>query len=116
MGSAFLNRQLEIRGSEYEMSAELSGASDRASLDVEDGTRRLPGKAESERSWNGNGQQIGGQQKLNGSQQMILQKQVVDRRAIGLCGVASNHTGGLPLWKRALDFALIVAVLPGLLI
>jgi lipopolysaccharide/colanic/teichoic acid biosynthesis glycosyltransferase len=47
---------------------------------------------------------------------MILQKQVVDRSDISFAGVASEQTTGLPLWKRVLDLALLVAVLPGLLI
>ena len=47
---------------------------------------------------------------------MILQKQFVDRGDINFGAVASEQTTGLPLWKRALDLALIVAVLPGLLI
>ena len=47
---------------------------------------------------------------------MILQKQVVDSSGTSLGVVASKQTRGLPLWKRVLDLALIVAVLPGLLI
>jgi lipopolysaccharide/colanic/teichoic acid biosynthesis glycosyltransferase len=48
--------------------------------------------------------------------QIILQKQVVDRCDVNLDSVASGQTTGLPLWKRVLDLALIVAVLPGLLV
>jgi lipopolysaccharide/colanic/teichoic acid biosynthesis glycosyltransferase len=116
MGSAYLNRQLEISGSEHEMRTGYHGASDRSSLSIEDGTRTLHGKAESERRWHGHGQRSGGQQEHRGSQQMILQKQVVDSSGTSLGVVASKQTRGLPLWKRVLDLALIVAVLPGLLI
>ena len=43
-------------------------------------------------------------------------KQIVDRCDINLGSVASERTTGLPFWKRALDLALLLAVLPGLLI
>ena len=40
----------------------------------------------------------------------------MERRDISLSGVPSEQATGLPLWKRVLDLALIVAVSPGLLI
>src|ERR1035437_7026307 len=116
MGSEFLNKQMQMRGSEYERRTGCPGASAGASLNPEDKTKRLPGKAEPERSRQAYGQESGGQRELSMSQQMILQKQVVDRCDINFGGVASEQNTWLLLWKRVLDLALIVAVLPGLLI
>jgi exopolysaccharide production protein ExoY len=116
MGSEFLNRQMEISGSEYGMRAEYSGASTGRLLNPRDETERLPRQAEPVTSWQANGLGIGGQREVSVSQQMILQKQVMERCDINFASVASEQTPGLPLWKRALDLAVIVAVLPGLLI
>ena len=92
------------------------GASVGVSLHREYETRRLPGTAEPERGRSANGQESGGQRERGVSQQMILQKQVVDSGVNGFAGVASEQITGLPLWKRVLDLALILAILPGLLI
>ena len=47
---------------------------------------------------------------------MFLQNKIMERRDINLSGVPGEQTAGLPLWKRMLDIALILAVSPGLLI
>lgn len=116
MGSEFLNRQMQVSGSKYEVRTACSGASVGASLNLGEQTRRLPATAEPERGLPANGRESGEQRELSMSQQSILQKQVVDRSDISVGGVASEQAPGLPLWKRVLDLALIVAVLPGLLI
>ena len=40
----------------------------------------------------------------------------MDRRAISLSGLSVEQATGLPIWKRILDLALILAILPGLVI
>jgi lipopolysaccharide/colanic/teichoic acid biosynthesis glycosyltransferase len=47
---------------------------------------------------------------------MILQKDSMDWRAISPSGVRLEQTTGLPVWKRALDLAFILAMAPGLVI
>ena len=47
---------------------------------------------------------------------MILQTQFTGRRGIGLRGLPGEQTTGLPIWKRLLDSAVIVALSPALLI
>ena len=76
----------------------------------------LPGKAAPERGLPANGRGFGGQREPSAIQQMIIQEQIVDRCDISFSGVAGEQTTGLPLWKRALDFALIMVFLPALLI
>src|ERR1035441_2733902 len=105
-----------MRSSGYEVRTGCPDASAGASLKLRDVTSRLPGKAESERGRQTSGQRFGGQREPSGSQQMILQKPVVERCDVNFGGVASIQTAGLPFWKRVLDLALIVVVLPGLLI
>ena len=47
---------------------------------------------------------------------MILQKDSMDWRAISPSGERMEQTTGLPVWKRALDLAFILAMAPGLVI
>jgi len=47
---------------------------------------------------------------------MDLQSEHMERRDIRHSGAPSEQTTALPAWKRLLDFALIAAVFPGLLI
>jgi exopolysaccharide production protein ExoY len=47
---------------------------------------------------------------------MILLRQSMDRQGIGLSGLMREQTAGLPIWKRALDLAFILAMSPALLI
>jgi lipopolysaccharide/colanic/teichoic acid biosynthesis glycosyltransferase len=116
MGREFLNRQIQARSFGYEMRTGALGASAGAFLSREYKTRSLPGKAQFQRDQPAHGQKSGGQREWGVSQQMILQKQVVGRGENSFAGVASEQTTGLPLWKRVLDLALIVVILPGLLI
>jgi len=47
---------------------------------------------------------------------MITQRQSMDRRGINLGCLPSEQTIRLPIWKRMLDLALILAMSPGLMI
>ena len=47
---------------------------------------------------------------------MFLRKKLMGKQDINQGGVPSEPAAGLPLWKRMLDLALIIAVFPGLLI
>jgi len=47
---------------------------------------------------------------------MITQRQSMDRRGISLGGLPSEQTTRLPIWKRMLDLAFILAMSPGLMI
>jgi len=47
---------------------------------------------------------------------MIWQKKIMDRQDIGLGGVPSERTTGLPTWKRMLDLAFMLVLAPALLI
>jgi exopolysaccharide production protein ExoY len=47
---------------------------------------------------------------------MILQKESMGWRAISPSGVRMEQTPGLPVWKRLLDLAFILAIAPGMAI
>ena len=47
---------------------------------------------------------------------MFLRKKLMGKQDINQGGVPSEPAAGLPLWKRMLDLALIIAVFPGLLL
>jgi lipopolysaccharide/colanic/teichoic acid biosynthesis glycosyltransferase len=47
---------------------------------------------------------------------MIWQKEMMDKQDVSLGEVPSEQTTGLPVWKRMLDLALVLALSPGLLI
>jgi exopolysaccharide production protein ExoY len=47
---------------------------------------------------------------------MIMQRQSMDRRGISPGGLPSEQTTRLPIWKRMLDLAFILAMSPGLMI
>ena len=116
MDSESLNRQMQRRGSEFEMRMGCPGVSAGAFLPPATKTATLPRRSGPESGLQANGWGLGGQRQPSGIQQVIIQKQVVDRCDISFSGVAGEQTTGLPLWKRALDLALIVLFLPGLLL
>jgi lipopolysaccharide/colanic/teichoic acid biosynthesis glycosyltransferase len=116
MDSESLNRQMQRRGSEFEMRMECPGGSAGAFLPPANKTATLPRASGPESSLQANGWGLGGQWQPSAIRQVIIQKQVVDRCDISFSGVADEQTTGLPLWKRALDLALILVFLPGLLI